>query len=87
VVECFVADLDLLPSVAEPRKTLHEWCQKTHGAPPTYSVTDETGPAHSRVFTITVFCGGEERGKGTGPSKKVATIEAARSALVHLALI
>lgn len=87
IVECLSPDLDGLPSVAEPRKTLHEWCQKSQGSPPKYRVTDEVGPAHNRVFTIAVFCGDEEQGRGSGPSKKAATIEAARQAIGNLGIV
>jgi ribonuclease-3 len=86
VGECLSPDLEQLPSVAEPRKTLHEWCQRTYGRPPEYRVSDETGPAHSRIFTIVVICDDDQKGTGTGPSKKAATIEAARSAVEKMGL-
>ena len=87
VQQCLAPDLGELPEISDPRKTLHEWCQRTHGRPPDYRVTDEHGPAHARMFTISVACGGEDAGTGCGPSKKTATIEAARAAIGQLGLI
>jgi len=84
VVQGLDGDLQGLPAVADPRKTLHEWCQREHGAPPEYVVIDEAGPPHKRIFRISAVCGGEPAGDGVGPSKKTATIAAATNALATL---
>ncbi len=80
-------DLAKLPAVADPRKTLHEWSQREHGAPPEYRVASEEGPPHERVFRIRVVCGHEDIAEGVGPSKKGASIAAAHNALKALGLV
>ena len=50
-----------------------------------YTVINETGPAHNRVFTIEVSANGIALGKGTANSKKEAEQEAARKALEIMA--
>ncbi len=80
------ADFDRLPMVADPRKALHEWCQRTHGQPPEYVFKEQSGPAHDRRFTMAVLCGGEEVSQGEGTSKKMASIAAATEALKRVAV-
>ncbi|MBS1870497.1 MAG: ribonuclease III [Actinobacteria bacterium] len=46
-----------------------------------YTVTDEQGPPHDRVFTVEASVAGVEVGRGQGRSKKDAEQEAARVAL------
>jgi ribonuclease-3 len=77
---CILPDLDDLPSLADPRKNIHEWCQRTHGAPPDYNVVSESGPAHEPTFTVEVVCGTTILGKGAGTSKRSASIAAATAA-------
>ena len=77
-------DFEGLPMVADPRKALHEWCQRTHGRPPEYALKEESGPAHDRRFTMGVLCGGEEVAEGEGTSKKAASIAAATAALKRM---
>ncbi|GEL95099.1 ribonuclease III [Cellulomonas composti] len=50
---------------------------------PVYDV-EGVGPDHARTFTATVVVGGEPRGVGTGPAKKVAEQEAAQEAYCAL---
>jgi len=49
-----------------------------------YSVVDEQGPPHDRMFSITAIVDGVEIGRGTGKSKKDAEQEAAQVALEEL---
>ncbi len=51
---------------------------------PVYSIIAETGPDHKRIFTAEVKVGNTLLGRGTGKSKKIAEIEAARTALEKL---
>ncbi len=51
---------------------------------PRYTVSDEDGPDHQKVFTVEVFVEGRRLGSGRGDSKKSAEQEAAASALVAL---
>jgi ribonuclease III len=48
---------------------------------PVYSIVEETGPDHNRVFTAEVKVGKTLLGRGTGKSKKFAETEAAKAAL------
>ena len=50
---------------------------------PYYEVTGE-GPDHARTFTAHAVVGGQVRGSGTGPAKKVAEQEAAAAAWATL---
>jgi len=86
VQEVLQADLDRLPSLADPRATLHEWCQREHGGPPTYDVISEDGPPHDRTFGIAVSVKGTVLGEGRGRSKKAASVAAAQVATMSLGL-
>ncbi len=44
----------------------------------------ETGPAHDRLFEVEVCLAGESLGRGEGKTKKQASQEAARRALLAL---
>lgn len=45
---------------------------------------EATGPEHEQTFSAEVLIGGEVRGKGTGPNKKLAEQEAAHQAVLYL---
>ena len=79
-------DLANLPSVADPRKTLHEWSQREHGVPPEYRLISQDGPPHERIFRISVVCGDMTVADGSGGSKKAASVAAAETALEVLGL-
>ena len=53
---------------------------------PVYHVTEVTGPAHERMFTVEVRVDDTILGRGSGKSKKLAETEAACSALEELDL-
>lgn len=61
---------------------LQEILQKCSRESPVYRVLSEEGPPHSRTFVCTVTWQGRQLGQGTGPSKKTAETEAAKSALL-----
>jgi len=63
---------------------LQDYCQKKHQHPPSYLVLEESGPDHSKVFTIAVMINDQEIGRGTGASKKEAQQAAAADALEHI---
>ena len=46
-----------------------------------YRVSNESGPAHAKVFEVTVFVNDEAKSKGIGKSKKLAEQDAAKNAL------
>jgi ribonuclease-3 len=63
---------------------LLEKLQARGGGMPRYTVTDEEGPDHRKVFTVDVYIGGKRMGSGKGDSKKSAEQKAAESALASL---
>ena len=86
VRSCILPDLDELPKLADPRKTIHEWCQRTHNSPPVYEVVAETGPAHDPNFTVELVCGGTVLSEGSGSSKRTASIAAANVAAAQMGI-
>jgi ribonuclease-3 len=79
-----------LPSIIEggqymdPKSKLQEIIQEQRGITPNYGVVAESGPDHNKEFTVAVFVGAEEIGRGTGPSKQDAEVQAASNALSAL---
>lgn len=69
---------------ADAKSSLQELLQERFNEGPEYALVDEEGPAHARLFSITVSFQGEELGSGKASSKKEAEQQAARAALVHL---
>jgi ribonuclease-3 len=61
---------------------LQEILQKLSRESPVYEVLSEQGPPHSRTFVCIVTWQSRQLGEGTGPSKKTAETEAAKSALL-----
>lgn len=84
VVDALHPDIERLPTLSDPRGTLHEWCQREHGAPPAYEVSEEEGPPHDRIFTIQVRIDDQVLGEGRGRSKRAASIEAATEAVKRI---
>ena len=63
------------------KSQLQEIIQARHQQTPTYKVTEAVGPDHDRRFSVEVRVGDTVLGIGSGKSKKLAEIEAARAAL------
>jgi len=66
------------------KSQLQELIQARHQQTPTYQVLEAVGPDHDRRFSVEVRVGDTVLGRGSGKSKKLAEIEAARSALDQL---
>ena len=66
------------------KSQLQELMQSRQQLTLAYRVVDEIGPPHDKVFTVEVIAGDAVLGKGSGKSKKLAEIEAARTALERL---
>ena len=76
---------DLTAMVAADFKTmLQEITQDRLKLTPTYEVTSAVGPDHEKVFEVRVLVAQREVGRGSGPSKKRASQEAARHAVSAL---
>ena len=69
---------------ADAKSSLQELLQERYNAGPEYVLDIEEGPAHARIFTVSVHFQGNSLGTGTASSKKVAEQQAAREALKHL---
>ena len=54
---------------------------------PQYTIVNEEGPDHDRVFTVEVYVGGNPLGTGLGKNKKDAEQQAAEKALQKLQLL
>jgi ribonuclease-3 len=74
---------DLAHEPDNAKSTLQELLQ-AHKITPTYELVGTTGPPHDRHFESQVLAGGEVIGHGSGRSKKVSEIAAARDALARL---
>lgn len=68
-------------SESDFKSRLQEVLQSNRHITPTYRLVEATGPDHCRVFTVEVLAGDVILGTGSGRSKKLAEIEAARRAL------
>lgn len=66
--------------VSNWKAALQDYCQKQFQQMPIYNMIEETGPDHSKFFTIAVMLGENELGRGSGGSKKEAQQAAAADA-------
>lgn len=65
----------------DAKSFLQEITQRVDNDVPDYRVLGEMGPDHDKTFTVGVFVGGREVGRGTGTSKQHAQQAAARQAI------
>ena len=63
------------------KSILQQHAQAELAQTPTYRVEHEQGPDHVKFFTVVAVVGGEDKGKGSGPSKKEAEQRAAAETL------
>ncbi len=84
VVEAFMPEIDgALEHPADFKSALQERLAR-RGENVRYTVTEEEGPPHDRIFTVRATVDGAEVGSGQGRSKKDAEQEAARIALEEM---
>ncbi|MDR1522171.1 MAG: ribonuclease III [Streptococcaceae bacterium] len=74
---CFLQEKDF-------KTVLQEKLQKNGDVLMEYRLTKEAGPAHERIFYISVYLKGKEIGEGIGKSKKQAEQRAAETALLKM---
>jgi ribonuclease-3 len=79
-----VPDIVAQKQFKDPKSMLQEYIQAKKMGAPTYRVLKEEGPAHARSFTVGVFVGEKEWGRGVGKSKQTAEEIAANQALIAL---
>lgn len=65
----------------DPKSLLQEHIQAMKLNSPVYKVLAEEGPAHAKIFTVGVFVGDIQLGKGEGKSKQQAEETAAKEGL------
>lgn len=65
----------------DPKSTFQEKAQEAYGVTPHYTVVNEDGPDHAKIFEVAVCIGTEEVARGSGTSKQEAQVEAAINAL------
>jgi ribonuclease-3 len=65
----------------DPKTRFQELAQDHEKVTPTYELLSEKGPDHNKEFTMAVYLGSTEYGRGTGPSKQRAEEEAAKRAV------
>ena len=70
--------------VTDCKTALQERLQVNGTVDITYTVIDESGPAHAKEFTMQVAVDGKELSTGLGKSKKLAEQAAAKAALEQL---
>ena len=71
-------------TVVDYKSQLQELTQSRYRSTPDYRLLEEVGPDHDKRFTVEVRAGDVVLGRGSGKSKKMAEMEAARSALEQL---
>lgn len=71
----------------DPKSKLQEWVQSQGLPAPRYLTRSSSGPDHSRLFDVDVVVNEIVYGSGSGPSKQLATKDAARDALRRLNLV
>jgi len=67
--------------IKDYKTVLQEILQKNGEVKIVYTIIDEKGPDHEKVFTAEVECDGKKLATGTGSSKKHAEMEAAKKAI------
>ncbi|WP_457573328.1 ribonuclease III [Desulfolithobacter sp.] len=67
--------------LADAKSSLQEKLQEKYNEGPQYVLEEEEGPAHARIFTVSVRFRDEVLGTGRASSKKEAEQQAARAAL------
>lgn len=65
----------------DAKSKLQEKAQEKENVTPTYRTLGESGPDHDKQFTVGVFLGDTEIGRGKGKSKQEAEQQAAQAAL------
>lgn len=69
--------------VVDYKSKLQEIVQSKYQEAPVYRLVAAAGPDHARTFTVEVTVAGDVLGGGSGKSKKLAEVTAARTALEH----
>ena len=82
----YVARHDFLDDSKDYKTILQEVVQRNREESVEYVLTDESGPAHDRSFTVEVHLNSNVIGRGEGKSKKTAEQRAAKEALALMGI-
>ncbi len=82
----YVARHDFLDDSKDYKTILQEVVQRNREESVEYVLTDESGPAHDRSFTVEVHLNSNVIGRGEGKSKKTAEQKAAKEALALMGI-
>lgn len=83
----FEIETILKTPVCNWKALLQDYCQKKYHQTPIYQVLSESGPDHSKTFSISVIINDQEMGHGVGSSKKEAQQAAAQKALEKIQVV
>lgn len=81
ILRYVLTDIENRKLFYDAKTLLQEKVQKT-GSELKYELVSEQGPDHDKTFVVKVYIDGEERGEGTGKSKKAAEQQAAYMSLL-----
>lgn len=70
--------------ITDYKSVLIEFCQASLKKLPEMVLESESGPEHDKLFAVSVRLSGKTIGMGSGKSKKIASQEACREALIFL---
>lgn len=90
ILRLFREDLEQIERgeyVKDYKTLLQEVVQKSADSKISYEVLSESGPDHDKVFRVAVYVNNQQRGTGSGKSKKEAEQQAAREALTYFNII
>jgi ribonuclease-3 len=85
IFEKDIEDAEVLEE-SNPKSNLQEAMQAEKKEAVVYKTLSEEGPAHARNYTCGVYFEGTELGRGSGSSKQLAEVAAAKAALHALSL-
>lgn len=81
----FAKELKMGPP-KDAKSNLQEMVQQKLKLSPHYKILQTLGPDHAKQFTVAVYIGGKEMGRGKGNSKQIAEEQAANQAVQDLSL-
>jgi ribonuclease-3 len=68
----------------DEKSRLQEWAQSKGLGIPTYVIVSTSGPDHDKTFEVEVQINGDVVGRGSGSSKRAASMVAAQRAMESL---
>jgi ribonuclease III len=78
LLKSHVERIDKLSYLRDPKTALQEYVQGKYKERPLYEIVNESGPDHSKQFTVKLVIHGKDVSLGTGTSKRKAEMDAAK---------